>query len=503
MHCPANLQSISIHLQTTLAVGVSLGFFYIGLVRGFSSPAIPSIRELNPQLLPDKNIASWVSSIPPFGAFLGSLLAAPLNHKFGRKRTLLLATPIGIAAWLTIALSRQWMIMFTGRLLCGFCVGLKLPSAQIYVSECCDTKIRGILGSFPSIFMSFGILFFYILGSMMPWNWLAWTGVLVSSGYYLVVLSLPESPVWLKAKKRYEEAEQSAEWLKLSDFKPTCDVVAHTAPPKKYKSFELKAICRRTVLIPLLIGLVLLMIQQLSGIDSVIFFTVEIFKTAGSSINGHLASIIVGLVQLLSNISSLFVVDRFGRKPLLLASGVIMSVSMGGMGYAFHLNDIGNKDYRLVDVVRAIRKLSLIHLLLPSFSFLPLLSLMVFMMGFSIGFGSIPYLLMGELFPTKQRGILSSFAGSFNLLIMFTVIVTYHPLEESISTAGTFYMYAILCFLGVIFVVFVVPETKGKSLESITLLFAKKKAAVVAPTPHLTGCDNLGNTIVKEEVTRV
>lgn len=194
--------------------------------------------------------------------------------------------------------------------------------------------------------MSLGIIFFYVEGSLLPWNVLAWSGLAVTTVLFLVVFSLPESPVWLKSKKRYEDAKRSADWLKLSDFKAEKDTVAENAPPKKYKSFELKAFTRRTVLIPLGIGLVLLMAQQLSGIDSVIFFTVEIFKTSGSSIDGNVASIIVGLVQLLSNISSLFVVDRFGRKPLLMASGVIMSVSMGSMGYAFHLNDIGNKDFR-------------------------------------------------------------------------------------------------------------------------------------------------------------
>lgn len=340
------MQPFIFHLQTLLAVGVSVGYFYIGLVRGFSSPGIPSIRELNPELLPNKDIASWISAIPPFGAFFGSLLAAPLNHKFGRRKTLLFAAPIGIVAWLIIALSKEWTVIFAGRLLSGFCAGMNLPSTQIYVSECVETKNRGVLGSFPSISMSMGILFFYIMGSQMHWYWLAWIGVVVSSGLFLIILSLPESPVWLKAKKRYEEAAISATWLKLSDFQAKPLDVAQNEPPKKYKSFELKALCRRTVLIPLLIGLVLLMIQQLSGIDSVIFFTVEIFKTAGSSVNGHLASIIVGLVQLLSNISSLFVVDRFGRKPLLLASGVIMSISMGSMGWAFHLHDIGNENYR-------------------------------------------------------------------------------------------------------------------------------------------------------------
>lgn len=107
---------------------------------------------------------------------------------------------------------------------------------------------------------------------------------------------------------------------------------------------------------------------------------------------------------------------------------------------------------------------------------------------------------MGELFPTKQRGILSSVAGSYNLLVMFVVIVTYHPLEEKISTAGTFYMYGLLCFLGVIFVIFFVPETKGKSLESIALLFAKEPGETVDNRQtELTGHDNMGNTIQVEE----
>lgn len=332
--------------QTIFAIAVSVGYFYIGLVRGFSSPGIPSLRELNPEILPSKEITSWISAVPPFGAFFGSLLAAPLNHKFGRRKTLLLAAPIGTLAWLIMALSQDWTVMFTGRILSGLCAGMSLPSTQVYVSECCDAKIRGILGSFPSISMSLGILFFYIAGSQLNWYWLTWIGVIVSGGLFFIVLSLPESPVWLKAKKRYDEAAESAVWLKLSNFQATMNDAEQNAAPKKYKSFEVKAFCRRTVLIPLLIGLVLLMIQQLSGIDAVIFFTVEIFKTAGSSVDGHLASIIVGLVQLLSNISSLFVVDRFGRKPLLLASGVIMSISMGAMGYAFHLHAIGNENYR-------------------------------------------------------------------------------------------------------------------------------------------------------------
>lgn len=116
----------------------------------------------------------------------------------------------------------------------------------------------------------------------------------------------------------------------------------------------------------------------------------------------------MGTVQLLSNIVSLLFVDKSGRKPLLIVSGVIMCISNAAMGVAFYLNHQG------------------IH----SFGFLPLVSLIVFMMGYSIGFGCIPFLLMGEIFPTAQRSLLSSVAGSMNLGMMFAVIKTYHPLEE-------------------------------------------------------------------------
>ena len=106
-----------------------------------------------------------------------------------------------------------------------------------------------------------------------------------------------------------------------------------------------ESLMRREVLLPLGIGLTLLSIQQLSGIDSVIFFTVEIFKSAGSSLESHIATIIVGFVQVFCNFLSLFIVDKAGRKPLLIISGIVMSLSMASMGLAFHLNSIGNTSF--------------------------------------------------------------------------------------------------------------------------------------------------------------
>ncbi|XP_058117297.1 facilitated trehalose transporter Tret1-2 homolog [Anopheles ziemanni] len=451
--------------QTLLSLSVSLSYYCIGLVRGYSAPAVPSMHETAPGLLPSKNIASWVSSIPPFGAFFGSLVAFPLMHRIGRKYTVLIASPLWAIAWILIATATDWRVLFVARMLSGFGAGLSLPAAQVYVSECSDPKIRGVIGSLPALAMSFGILVMYIMGKFFDWRLLAWICCGMACCLFLAVACFPQSPVWLKTRKQYEKAHISAKWLHLQGFsvdpKAAPDsVAAHQTGQRNEKCspeanspkpFSKEALLRREIMIPLGIGLVLLLIQQVSGIDAVVFFTVEIFRSAGSSMDGHLATIIVGTVQVLSNIAALFVVDRAGRKPLLIMSGLIMCLAMASMGAAFHLNAIGN----------------------TCFGYLPIISLIVFMIGFSIGFGSIPFLLMGELFPTAQRSLLSSLAGSFNLAMMFTVIKTYHPLEDLITASGTFLMYSVLCALGVVFVITCVPETKGRELESIQKLFER------------------------------
>jgi MFS family permease len=181
--------------QSLLAVSVSLAYFSIGLVRGWSAPSIPSIHDTIPELLPSKNIASWASefalstkfwqiktltihlflgSVPPLGAFFGSLTAAPLMHKIGRKYTVLLTSPIWAVSWTAIALSQRFEVVIAGRLLSGFAAGLTIPSAQIFVSECSSAQIRGVLGSLPSMSMSIGILVTFIMGKYWPWDTLAW-----------------------------------------------------------------------------------------------------------------------------------------------------------------------------------------------------------------------------------------------------------------------------------------------------------------------------------------
>lgn len=267
-----------------------------------------------------------------------------MMNKFGRKFTVMFSSPVWITGWILIALSRHWSTLILGRLLTGISAGTSLPSAQIYVSECSNPKIRGVIGSFPSVAMSLGILFSYVFGKFVAWNILAW----ISCGFnvisFFTLYFLPDSPVWLKSKKRLDEALHSKNWLRLEG-------LSLQVTENESNSIGRNIFMTRAVLMPLGIGLALLAIQQLSGIDAIIFFTVEIFKTARSSIDSHLATIIVGIVQVVFNIFALFLVDKAGRKPLLITSGIIMSISTASMGGAFYLNSIGNLSFGLVGFI--------------------------------------------------------------------------------------------------------------------------------------------------------
>ncbi|CAH2263454.1 jg13911 [Pararge aegeria aegeria] len=379
--------------QLWLTFGASLAFLIIGLVRGYSASAIPSIENLDSDLIQSSEQKSWIGAIPPLGAFVGSMCSGPLMQQAGRKRTLQLTAPLWAASWLVLGFAANFPLVLLGRLLSGLCVGFVLAPAQVYVSECCDPQIRGRLGSLPTLSMSLGILISYLAGSWLYWRHLAFLSAIFCAAMFVVLLPLPESPVWLHAKGL--DNTYAIKWLHLSEH-----AIATVKPEESNEKVEEpKSLFTREVFFssavikPLTVGFALLFFQQFSGIDAVIFFTVEIFQSAGNSIRRYL----------------------------------------------------------------------------------PIASLVLFMLGFSLGFGGLPFLLLGELFPTHYRSQLSAMGSAVNLLSMFTVIKSYHALEHVLTSAGTFWMYSCFCAVAFFFVLFMVPETKGKSLAEIEQHFRGKK----------------------------
>ncbi|CAB0006009.1 unnamed protein product, partial [Nesidiocoris tenuis] len=218
--------------------------------------------------------------------------------------------------------------------------------------------MRGMMGSLPALFMAIGILVSYILGTFLSWYALAGVSAAFPASLFVLLQFLPESPTWLQIHGRTTEAKSAFEWLQresavatveLSTIETVKETVASLRTNEEKTETEKKtilkgaytreALLRRPVLVPFGIAVGILIFQQVSGIDSIVFYTVSIFQASGSTLGEYEATIIVGAVQVVATIAAIMLVDAHGRRPLLLASGATMAVSMTGLGVYFYLYD--------------------------------------------------------------------------------------------------------------------------------------------------------------------
>jgi len=446
-----------------VAACASLSFMCMGNVRGWSSPGMPSLIGSGAVSLSPDDI-SWISSVPPLASIFGSLAAGPCLTLLGRKKTLILIAPIYSVSFLLIGFATEAWMLYVGRIVGGLMIGISTPSTQIFIGECASPRVRGALGSFPAIFLSFGILSAYIVGSFVEWNVLAWILAGFPASLLVAMLFMPETPAWLLANGREEQARKSLQFLRGShtdvsaEFERIKSNVSQGNSAKE--AIGWRDLLRGPVLKPLLLSMGLMLLQQFSGINAIIYFTVSIFNESGSSMEDHVSSMVVGAVQMAATVASMFLVDRAGRRVLLLLSGFFMAVSLAALGAFFYLKNAAATpadQQQLVD----------------SLGWLPLASLILFIIAYLFGYANVPFLIMAEIFPTKYRSLLGALSSSFNLACTFTIVFSfnYMRLPDALNLHGTFFFYMSFCAAGVVYVYFLVPETKGKSFEEIELMF--------------------------------
>lgn len=202
--------------------------------------------------------------------------------------------------------------------------------------------------------------------------------------------------------------------------------------------------------------------QQLSGINAVIFYTNSIFESANTGLNSTDATIIVGSIQVAATLLSTFIVDKAGRRMLLMVSDFFMAVSTILLAVYFQLKQ--SDPAKVADL-----------------GWLPILAVCMFIAMFSIGFGPVPWLMVGELFANNVKAYASPLAGVFNWLLAFLVTKIFASLVDALGSAGVFWLFSGFSLLGTVFVFFIVPETKGISLQEIQQLLGGEKNASSAP----------------------
>uniref|UniRef100_A0A182YDP8 Major facilitator superfamily (MFS) profile domain-containing protein n=1 Tax=Anopheles stephensi TaxID=30069 RepID=A0A182YDP8_ANOST len=502
------------------ALAVSLGPLAAGLGKGYSSPAIDNLQELQNMKrgnythfsVNDQQV-SWIASLSLLGALFGGMFGG-LAMQYGRKRVLtLMSLPFSIS-WILTMFAKSVETMFFTAFVGGFCCAIVSTVAQVYVSEIASPDIRGFLSAIQKIAGHFGMLISYLLGAYLDWRQLAMLIAMAPIMLFISVIYIPETPSFLVLRGCDDEAHRSLQWLRgphknveleldtiRSNVRTTRmnllnrintsstangavgtgvtidGATGQSIPLGDHRrglryyiemiSFEaivsnVKSVLRNARLVkPILITCGLMIFQRFTGASSFNFYAVTIFRKTFAGMNPHGAAIAVGFVQLLASMLSGLLIDTVGRIPLLIVSSIFMSLALAGFGSCVYYGETSKM------LIAEGGALSDVSMATGQNDWIPLLCVLVFTVAFALGISPISWLLVGELFPLEYRAVGSSIATSFSYFCAFLSVKTFVDFQSFLGLHGTFWLYACISCVGLFFVIMVVPETKGRDLEEM------------------------------------
>ncbi|KAF5279761.1 hypothetical protein FQA39_LY05451 [Lamprigera yunnana] len=453
---PANLSRTGNKLpQYIAALSVCLGSVATGTVLGWTANISEEMQkgDFNGLTITEEQLG-WIGSFATLGAMVMCFPIGVMCDKLGRKVAMLVLTAPFIVGWLLIIFASSVPMIYVGRFITGMAGGAFCVSAPLYTSEIAEKEIRGALGSYFQLLLTVGILFAYIMGFAAPPKIYTIILAVLPLVFFVAFIFQPETPIYRMKQNRVEDARTSLLRLRGTNYDvdwELAEIKMVLEEEKKNRKPFLECINTRSAKIAAIVCFSLMFFQQAGGINAVIFYTSDIFESAGSSLDPKVATIVVGVIQCIATFVSSLVIDRLGRRILLLLSDLFMAISGILLGLFFSL-----KDRQLVD-----------NETISSLGFLPILALSVFFIVFSLGFGPIPWMISSELFPAEIKSVSSSAAGTFNWFMAFLITKFYLSLKVAIGGDSTFYLFSAISICGTIFVFFVVPETKGKSLDQI------------------------------------
>lgn len=442
--------------QYLAALSVCLGAVAAGTVLGWTSNMdIKGLENGDLNDIPIDENDGWIGSFATVGALLMCFPIGWICDQIGRKWASLATVIPFTLGYLLIIFSTNIGMIYAGRFFVGLAGGAFCVAAPMYTSEIAEVEIRGSLGSYFQLLLTVGILFSY--GMAWAMDPLGYTIVLacIPLVFFAVFFFQPETPVYLLRKNREKEARAALIRLRGTD---KCNIdleiktIKQSIEEEQNNKVALKdSFKKRSTKRASLICFGLMFFQQLSGINAVIFYTGDIFKAAEIEMDTEVATLLVGVMQVVATLVSSIVVERLGRRILLLLSDFFMAVSIIVLALFFTL-----KDRNVITASEA-----------ADAGMVPIISLCVFIVVFSLGYGPIPWMISAELFPAEVKSMASSAAGTFNWLLAFIVTLVYKDLKNAIGGDTVFYIFGCISFVGVAFVWFFVPETKGKTLDEI------------------------------------
>uniref|UniRef100_H2ZKH7 Solute carrier family 2, facilitated glucose transporter member 8 n=1 Tax=Ciona savignyi TaxID=51511 RepID=H2ZKH7_CIOSA len=456
---------------------VLLGAFSVGTMIGMTSSMIPGIQNNTspPQIQINSQQASWLAAVLTLSGMIGGVLAGKVTEYIGRKYSSIISGLPFIAGLLLISFAREIWMLFVGRILTGIGLGLISFVVPIYIGEVATSETRGMLGSGNQLCIVSGILYMYGMGSILPWRSLALSALPAPSLLFLLSFLIPETPQFLLMKNKRSEAKFALQWLR--GFGTDVDDEYHELEQSITSDVKFASWCDiirdSSLRTPMLLSLVAMYFQQMSGINCVMFYAKSIFQNAGFVTSSQLtmALLLVASVQVVFTVISCLTVDRIGRRISIVVGAILMSISLAAFGLYFQLTATN----RLSPVHSNVTTVSHItqhpH---NNLTWLPLTSMAVFIAAYSVGIGPIAWLLVGEIIPIRARERAAALSTGFNFFMVFILTLVFSDMLVIMTSQGTFWFFAANCLLSIVFVGTCLPETKGRSLEEIEQSFRRK-----------------------------
>ncbi|XP_043844905.1 solute carrier family 2, facilitated glucose transporter member 8 isoform X3 [Dromiciops gliroides] len=377
---------------------------------------------------------------------------------------MLCTVPYVVGFNLVIGAQNVWML-YGGRLLTGLASGVCSLVAPVYIAEISSPEVRGLLGSCVQLMVVIGILAAYVAGLALDWCWLAVLGCVPPFFMLLLMCFMPETPRFLLIKHKELEAVAAMKFLWGVEQEQE---VEENESSHEDQGFHLARLKNPAIYKPFLIGLLLMAFQQFSGINAMMFYAQTIFEQANFK-DSSLASVIVGVLQVVFTAIAALLMDRAGRKILLSISGAIMALSCIMFGIYFKISLPTPNNSSNPDLLTTLNSETVGAS--PGLPWLAVSSMGFFLIGFSLGWGPIPWLLMSEIFPLQVKGLASGACVLTSWIMAFLVTKEFSSLMSFLTPYGTFWLFSAFCILSVIFTLLFVPETKGKTLEQIEAHF--------------------------------
>ncbi len=445
-------------LRTVLIVALG-GFLF-----GFDASVIAGVVTfVEKEFALSKIEVGWTVASLTLTATVSIMFAGPLADRYGRRRMLRISAVVFTISAVLSASATDFTMLIAARLLSGLGVGAALVVAPMYIAEISPAAVRGRMVSVNQLHVVLGIsaaffsnyLVLQIGHSDLPilatlrvedwnWRWMLGIGALPSILFFLLLFNVPESPRWLAMHGQLEQARRvlsraHGKELAETELAEVRVSLAHEEGRSDVKLRELWAPEMRVVMI---IGLVVGILQQITGINAVFFYAPVIFEHAGATADAAFEqAVYVGLVNLVFTVVAILLIDRLGRRPLLMLGTAGIALSMGLLAYGFRGEHME-----------------------PT---LVLIGVLAFVASFAVSLGPIMWVLLSEIFPNRIRGVAISFVGLVNSMVSFGVQLIFPWELENLGNSRPWLIYGLFAVLGLLFIGRLVPETRGRSLEEL------------------------------------